>query len=61
MRSRVLDRPVLLVESERHLLEVFLTAPLTIPGAEDLGAVPASTESIADQLDLALLRLGRPR
>jgi len=59
MRSRVSGghRPPLLVDSERDLLEVLLAAPLAVPGAEDLRAVPAATETIADHLDLALLGL----
>src|SRR5437879_11273622 len=50
-------RPPVLVDSERYLLEVFLAAPLAVPGAEDLGAVPAATEAISDHFDFALLRL----
>src|SRR5207249_499267 len=50
-------RPPLLIDSERDLLEVLLAAALAVPGAEDLGAVPAATEAITDHLDLALLGL----
>src|SRR5437879_4265263 len=53
-------RPPLLVDSERHLRDVFLAAQLAVPGAEDLRAVPACAEAISDQLDLALLRLETP-
>src|SRR5579859_27651 len=52
--------PALFRDPERDLLEVLLASPLTIPSAEDLGAVPASTEAVADHLDLALLRLEAP-
>src|SRR2546426_9696416 len=49
-------RPVLLVEAERHLLQVRFLAALSIPVAEQFRAVLASAEALADQLDLAHLR-----
>src|SRR2546426_1563990 len=46
-------REILLVEAERHLLQVFLLAALSVPLTEQLGAVRASTETMPDHLDLA--------
>src|SRR5258706_9826277 len=46
-------REKLLIERERDLLEVFLAAALAVPGAEDLGAVRASAETMTDHHVLA--------
>src|SRR5207245_7884083 len=51
------DRPVLVVQAERHLLQVLFLAALSVPVAEQFRAVLASTESLADQLDVAWFRL----
>src|SRR5437773_4815914 len=45
--------PALFGDPEGDLLEILLAAQLGVPGAKDLGAVPASTEAITDHLDLA--------
>src|SRR5436309_2695105 len=50
-------RPVLVVQAESDLLQVFLLAALPVPVAEQFGAVLASAESLPDHLDVALLRL----
>src|SRR2546426_5626966 len=50
-------REILLVEAERHLLQVFLLAALSVPLTEQLGAVLTSTKAFTDQLDFA--ELGR--
>src|SRR5207249_222476 len=46
-------RESLLIECERDLLEVFLATSLAVPGAEDLGTVRASAETITDHHVLA--------
>src|SRR3989442_15988380 len=53
-------RPPLVVEAKRHLLEVSLLAAFLVPLAEQLCAVLASSESLADQLDLAQFRGDAP-
>src|SRR5882762_2549468 len=50
------QREILLVEAERHLLQVLFLAALRVPFAEELRAVLASTESLADRFDIAQLR-----
>src|SRR5213592_1178777 len=50
-------QPVLVVQAKRHLLQVFLLTALSVPVAEQFGAVLASAESLPDHLDVALLRL----
>src|SRR5204863_5195039 len=40
--------PALFGDPEGDLLEILLAASLGVPGAKDLGAVPASTEAITD-------------